>query len=83
MFFGTQRRHKDGYEWGYYQYRLKENKKYVGNTTCPKCSMEVIVLEHVFEGISVDDDRIEMAAERGIWTVNGNGEEAISVSNGG
>ena len=56
--------HKNGDEWGYYQYRLKENGKHVGNTTCPQCSMEIIVLEHVFEGLSVDDDRIERVFER-------------------
>ena len=41
-------------------YKLKETGESVETTKCPKCEMEIAVLEHVFEGIDVNDDRIEL-----------------------
>ena len=43
----------------FHMYKLKETREYVEIAKCPKCEMEMIVLDHVFEGIDVSDDRIE------------------------
>lgn len=43
----------------FHMYKLKETREYVETAKCPKCEMEMIVLDHVFEGIDVSDDRIE------------------------
>ena len=58
---------KDGRE-GFiiHMYRLKENGQYVEEATCPKCEMRMIVLDKVFEGIDIDDDRIEHIGVRDI-----------------
>ncbi|MCR4650381.1 MAG: hypothetical protein K5662_01365 [Lachnospiraceae bacterium] len=49
-----------------YMYRLKETKEYVGDVKCPKCEKKMLVLPHVFEGIDVNDERIETIGVRGI-----------------
>lgn len=49
-----------------HEYRLKENGKLVEKTKCPKCDMDMIVLEHILEGIDTKDDRIEIIGIRGI-----------------
>ena len=33
---------------------------------CPNCSEEMIVLDHILEGIDLNDDRIEIIGVRGI-----------------
>ena len=33
---------------------------------CPKCSIDMIVLEHILEGIDTKDDKIERLGIRGI-----------------
>ena len=43
----------------FHLYRLKESGKYVPKAKCPKCGMEMLVLEHVLEGIYPNDDRVE------------------------
>ena len=40
-------------------YRLRETGKYVGEAKCPKCEMKMLVLDKIFEGIDIDDSRIE------------------------
>lgn len=40
-------------------YRLKETKEFVEEAKCPKCGMKMAILEHILEGIDVDDDRLE------------------------
>ena len=47
-------------------FRLKETKEYVGDAKCPKCEKKMLVLPHVFEGIEVNDERIETIGVRGI-----------------
>jgi hypothetical protein len=47
-------------------YRLKETGKYVEEAKCPKCEMKMLVLDKIFEGIDIDDDRIEHIGVRGI-----------------
>ena len=42
-----------------HEYRLKETKELVEKAKCPKCSMDMVVLDHILEGIDVQDDRIE------------------------
>ena len=49
-----------------HMYRLKETKEYVGAAKCPKCEEMMIVLPHVFEGIDINDERIETIGVRGI-----------------
>ena len=49
-----------------YMYRLKETGKYVEKVKCPKCEMKMLVLDKIFEGIDIDDDRIEHIGVRGI-----------------
>ena len=46
-----------------YEYRLKESGKLVEKAKCPKCSEDMLVLEHILEGIDTNDNRIE---KRGI-----------------
>ena len=41
------------------EYRLKENGEYVEKVRCPKCNMDMIVLEHILEGIDIQDERVE------------------------
>ncbi len=40
-------------------YQLKSTGEPVEEAKCPKCGMKMIVLEHIFTGIDIDDDRIE------------------------
>lgn len=42
----------------HYEYRLKGNGKLLEKTKCPKCTMEMLVLDHVLEGIDTKDDRV-------------------------
>lgn len=42
-----------------HNYRLKETKEYVDEAKCPKCGEEMVVLPHVFEGVDVNDERLE------------------------
>jgi len=57
---------KNGFDITIHEYRLKETGEVVKRTTCPKCSMEMIVMEHILEGIDIKDDRIEAFGIRGI-----------------
>ena len=58
---------KNGREWLIiHHYRLKETGKYVEEAKCPKCAEKMIVLDKVFEGIDIDDERIERIGVRGI-----------------
>ena len=41
-------------------YRLKSTGEPVEEAKCPKCGIEMVVLEHVFAGIDKDDDRFEI-----------------------
>lgn len=50
-----------------HEYRFKETGKLLEKTKCPKCSMDMVVLEHILEGIGINDDRIEIIGVRGIW----------------
>ena len=51
---------KDGREGCIFpEYRLKSTEEFVQEAKCPNCEMKMVILEHVFEGIDVDDDRIE------------------------
>ncbi len=47
-----------------HEYRLKETKEFVEEATCPKCGEKMLVLEHILEGIDVDDERVEPAFRR-------------------
>lgn len=49
-----------------HEYRLKETGEFVEKTKCPKCDMDMVVLEHILEGIDTQDDRIEVIGVRGI-----------------
>ncbi len=49
-----------------YEYRIKETGAYVEKAKCPKCAADMLVLEHVLEGIDLKDDRIETIGVRGI-----------------
>ena len=49
-----------------HKYRLKETGKFAEEARCPKCDMDMIVLEHILEGIDTQDDRIEVIEVRGI-----------------
>ena len=49
-----------------HEYRFKETGILTEKAKCPNCSMDMIVLEHVLEGIDVQDDRIEAIGIRGI-----------------
>ena len=49
-----------------YMYRLKSTGEYLEMATCPKCEMNMLVMDCVLEGIDVDDDRIEAEVIRGI-----------------
>lgn len=49
-----------------HEYMLKETGKFVEQAKCPKCAMDMIVLEHILEGIDKKDDRIEKIGIRGI-----------------
>ena len=42
-----------------HHYRLKEIKEYVEEAKCPKCTEKMIILDNVFKGIDIDDERIE------------------------
>ena len=42
-----------------HEYKLKSTGEYVEKTKCPGCEMEMLVLERVFEGIDLDDKRVE------------------------
>ena len=45
---------------------LKETGEFVEKAKCPKCDMDMIVLDHILEGIDTQDDRIEVIGVRGI-----------------
>ncbi len=49
-----------------HEYRLKETGGFVEKAKCPKCDMDIIVLEHILEGVDTQDDRIEVIGVRGI-----------------
>ena len=49
-----------------HEYKFKETGKLVEKAICPKCSNDMLVLEHVLEGIDTMDDRIERIGIRGI-----------------
>lgn len=49
-----------------HHYILKENGEYLGNPKCPKCDIDMVVLDHVLEGIDPKDERVEMRGFRGI-----------------
>ncbi len=41
------------------RYRLIETREALDTAKCPKCGMEIIVLDHVLTGIDLDDDSVE------------------------
>ncbi len=47
-------------------YQIKESRKHVKKTKCPKCEKEMLVLGGVFEGIDLNDNRVECIGVRGI-----------------
>ncbi len=47
-------------------YRLRETKEFVKEAKCPKCEEKMVVLPHIFEGVDVNDKRIEAIGIRGI-----------------
>lgn len=49
-----------------HEYRLKESGKYIEKTKCPKCAEEMLVLDHILEGIELNDERVEVIGARGI-----------------
>ena len=54
----------------FHEYRLKETGEYVEQAVCPKCELDMVVLEHIFEGIDKKDDRIEDTTVRDIFLYN-------------
>lgn len=42
-----------------HEYKVKETGEFVQKVDCPKCSMNMIVLDHVLEGVDTKDDRIQ------------------------
>ena len=50
----------------FHEYRLKETGEYVEQAVCPKCELDMVVLEHIFEGVDKKDDRIEDTTVRGL-----------------
>lgn len=40
------------------EYRLKETKEPLEEVKCPKCEMEMLVQDHVLEGIDTEDERV-------------------------
>ena len=56
----------------FHSYKLKSTEEPVEEAKCPKCGMEMIVLEHIFTGIDKDDDRIEkILGQKDIWDYSG------------
>ncbi len=49
-----------------FEYKHKETGKLVEEAKCPACEKNMLVLDGVFEGIDVNDDRIERIGIRGI-----------------
>ena len=49
-----------------YEYRLKITKEMLWKAKCPCCGQEMVVREHVLEGISIGDDSVEAIGVRGI-----------------
>ncbi len=49
-----------------YLYRLKETGERAGAAVCPKCGRKMVVLDDVFEGVDINDDKIEWIGVRGI-----------------
>lgn len=49
-----------------YEYRLKESGRPATKAKCPKCSGNMLVLEHILEEIDINDNRIEKTGIRGI-----------------
>jgi len=46
-----------------HKFRLKSTGEPVEDANCPQCGMKMIVLEHTFTGIDIDDDRIKRIYE--------------------
>ena len=49
-----------------YEYRLKETKELVEKCTCPKCNKSLIIIPKKYEGIDINDEKIEKIGIRGI-----------------
>lgn len=49
-----------------HEYRLKEEGKLAPKAKCPQCSEDMLIMEHILEGIDTNDDRIEKIGIRGI-----------------
>lgn len=43
-----------------HEYRLKKTREFVEKAKCPKCDMDMVVLDHILEGIDIQDDKIEI-----------------------
>lgn len=41
-----------------HEYKSKETGELLEQTRCPKCDIEMVILEHVLEGVDSDDERI-------------------------
>lgn len=48
------------------EYEDKETGKYYAATKCPKCSEEMVVLNHILQGIDTEDPRLIKHVFRGI-----------------
>ena len=45
-------------------YKLRTTGETLEEAKCPKCGLEVLVLDHILEGIDVDDDRVEKTGDK-------------------
>lgn len=51
--------HKNGREGLlFHEYRLRATGEFLEDAKCPKCGMNMVVLEHVLKGLDTDDERI-------------------------
>ena len=48
----------------FHKYKLKASREYVEEAKCPKCEMKMAVLDKIFEGVDIYDDRIECIGTR-------------------
>lgn len=49
-----------------HEYICIDTGEYADKTVCPKCANEMVVLEHVLNGVFKDDKRLKVYGIRGI-----------------
>ncbi len=54
----------------FHEYKVKLTGAYAERAKCPSCEMAMLVLDHVFEGVDFDDDRVEKLKKDGKVCIN-------------